>query len=286
MHDFHPIEIITPKRVRLNGLWLGPKKGKTAVIWIHGLGSSLFSKLSAAELIARRGVSVLAFNNRGHDHISRIAHVGERRTRKTHFGGAAHEKFTDCVDDIQGAINFAKRQGAKRIYLVGHSTGCQKSVYWAYKRGRGVRGIFLLAPISDRSAHIHLYGRKKIEKVLKVARTLVRRGKRHTLLPQDMWPTPLDAQRFVSLNAPESSEEIFTYSQPKKNAGILKGVRIPLTVLLAEHDEFSDRSAEKLAEWFRSSLGPKTPVIVIPSVYHGFKGAEKTLANLIVKRLH
>ena len=30
--------------------------------------------------------------------------------------GEAHEVFTDCVDDIQGAVNLAKQKGAKEIY--------------------------------------------------------------------------------------------------------------------------------------------------------------------------
>ena len=157
MTPAHVVEIITPKRFVLNGLWFGPysakatkgtaKKPKRVIVWMHGLGSSVFSKLGIIELLARGDTAVLAFNNRGHDVVSKSA-----RGKKYIIAGAAHEVFTDCVDDIQGAINFVKKQGVRDIYLVGHSTGCQKSIYWAHKKkGKGIKGIILLAPLSDYS---------------------------------------------------------------------------------------------------------------------------------------
>src|SRR5258708_1138155 len=125
----HVIEIVTPKKVHLNGLWFGPKRPKRAVLWVHGLGSSTFSKLSIFDNLIDKSTAVLPFNNRGHDKVSSTSTGRSKRIR----GGAAHEVFTECVDDIEGAINFAKKNGVKEIYLAGHSTGCQKSAYWAVK---------------------------------------------------------------------------------------------------------------------------------------------------------
>src|SRR5262245_33388648 len=133
MHATHATEIVTPKKVLLNGLWFGrcsaeatqdkPTKPKRTIIWIHGLGSSAFSKLGIVEKLVDEDTSVLTFNNRGHDAVTRIGTT----TGKKKTAGAAFEKFEECADDIQGAINFAKKAGAKQIYLAGHSTGCQKS---------------------------------------------------------------------------------------------------------------------------------------------------------------
>src|SRR3989344_5371271 len=132
----HVVEIVTPKNVLLNGLWLGPKKPKRAIVWVHGLGSSMFSKLALAERLVDSQTAVIVFNNRGHDKVATISTASKRRIR----GGAAHEIFTDCADDIQGAINYAKKAGAKSVYLAGHSTGCPKSVYWGAKKRNGVKG--------------------------------------------------------------------------------------------------------------------------------------------------
>ena len=49
MQACHVVEIVTPKKVLLNGLWFGVKKPRQAIIWVHGLGSSVFSKLDIVQ---------------------------------------------------------------------------------------------------------------------------------------------------------------------------------------------------------------------------------------------
>ncbi|MCR4281355.1 MAG: alpha/beta fold hydrolase [Candidatus Kaiserbacteria bacterium] len=275
------VEIITPKKVLLNGLWFGPAKPKRAIIWVHGLGSSAFSKLDIVQKLADKNTAVMIFNNRGHDKISRIARAGEKRIGKTVLGGSAHEVFTDCADDIQGAINFVKRAGVKNIWLVGHSTGCQKSIYWASRKGRGVKGIVLLAPISDYSAEMYLKGKRKITLAVKAARALVAKGKKHELLPSDLWTDYFDAQRFLSLYTPESREEMFTYAQPKKIPRLLQSVKLPILAVFAGQDEFADRPAIDIAEWFERNTEANLETLVVPSAPHSFHGKETQVSTAI-----
>ncbi len=271
------VEILTPKRYVLNGLWLGPKKSKRVFIWVHGLGSSMFSKLAIAEKLVDRDSAVLMFNNRGHDKVASI-----KRTDGTYLkAGAAHEVFTESVDDIQGAVNFAKRNGAKDVYLIGHSTGCQKSVYWAYKtKGKGVKGIILLAPVSDYEAERKLQGVAKIARATKVVRALITRGKKHELLPPGLWHEDLDAQRFLSLYTPDSIEEIFSYGQFTKVPRILRSVRIPLLAFWAENDEFGLSIGRKVSDWFNLHM-ENGDFLIVPKVKHSFSGAEKEIAETV-----
>jgi len=248
----------------------------------------MFSKHSIIEKLIDTKSAVLVFNNRGHDKVVHVPHASGSFTKAIR-GGAAHERFVDSADDIQGAINFARRQGSTEIYLIGHSTGCQKSVYWASKRGRGVKGIVLLAPISDYSAIRKEYSKAKIARALKTARALVRKGKPHELLPSSVWGWPwiADAQRFISLYTGEGAEEIFLYWSPTKRPSTLRSVRIPILAILADQDEFEARSAKKLQEWFGAHL-TKGEVVIAPKVKHSFKGAERMLAKTIhqwVKKL-
>ncbi|HEY4514065.1 MAG TPA: alpha/beta fold hydrolase [Candidatus Paceibacterota bacterium] len=283
MTNCHAFEIITPKKVRLSGLWFGPRKSKKVVVWVHGLGSSLFSKLGIIEHLARKDIAVLTFNNRGHDIVSRIADTGETKISKPRLGGSAHEVFEESADDIEGALRFARRAGAKKIYLAGHSTGCQKAIYWASKKngGRAAKGIILLAPMSDYSGAIHLEGKRKIARAAAAARALLRRGKKHDLLPAKLWDRPLDAQRFFSLYSGEGAEEIFTYSQPRVNPRALKSVRRPLLIILAAKDEYADRSARKIADWFEKNLKNNSVVQIIKETTHSFRGSEKSISNAI-----
>lgn len=284
----HAVEIVTAKKAILRGLWFGSysakatkgksKKPRRVIVLVHGLGSSAFSMLHVVEKLVDKRTAVLTFNNRGHDVISRLSRV----KGKSVMAGSAHEKFTECVDDINGALRFARAQKVKEIYLAGHSTGCQKSIYWASKGGRGVKGIILLAPVSDWAAEMKRSGKKKVARAIATARALVRRGRKHQLLPQDMWHTAIDAQRILSLCTPESTEEIFPYSLPKKKPVTLQRVRAPLLVLWAGKDEFADQSAEKIARWFKGHIRAKKFFVkIIPNVNHGFKGGEKNAARAI-----
>lgn len=218
------------------------------------------------------------FNNRGHDQVAKIyTSKGARLS-----GGSSHEKFTDSVDDIDGAIAFVKQNGGKRVFLVGHSTGCQKSAYWARKRGKGIEGIILLAPISDYAATVMLDGRDKIARAMRYAKALIKKGRRHELLPERIWSPSLlaDAQRFVSLYSGTGPEEIFTYWEPKRRTSPLSKVKLPILVVLAEKDQYADRTAENLYEWFLEHIY-EGEVHIVPGADHGFKGEEHEVAKLI-----
>lgn len=284
MRPCHAVEITTPKKFVLNGLWFGPKRPKRAIVFVHGLGGSVFSMGDTIAALADTTTAVLAFNNRGHDVVSGLKKAGpfKRVWNQRRYAGSAHEVFTDCIDDIQGAVNFARRTGVRSIYLAGHSTGCQKSVYWAHKKGSGVKGVILLAPVSDYAGALHRHGKKKLERIASIARRMVREGKAHELLPRSLWPEePDDAQRFLSLYTPESVEEIFPYVQEKRVPRLLRAVRIPTLVVWAGKDEYAERPAEEVVAWFGKHLRGKHRVVIIPRVPHRFTGGEKALAGAI-----
>ncbi|MEN9561054.1 MAG: hypothetical protein RIQ56_327 [Candidatus Parcubacteria bacterium] len=284
MRPAHIVEIATPKKYILNGIWLGPAKAARVFIWVHGLGSSAFSKHAIAEKLIDTQTAVLLFNNRGHDAVARVSRILKNGKSKSELAGAAHEKFTDCVDDIQGAIDFAKANGARDIYLIGHSTGCQKSVYYAsFHSDTKLKGIVLLAPVSDYAGMLKRHGKKKLDKLVSLARSLVRKGGENEYIPRSLWGEELDdAQRFLSLYTPESKEEIFCYAQKGKRPKTLEKVNIPILLLWAEHEEFSDRPAGEILAWFDAHIRVNHEMHVIPGVTHGFKEGEAAVSQRIL----
>jgi len=278
MRACYHIVIETPKGLSLNGLWFGPQKPKKVIVWVHGLGSSAFSKLGIVDELVDASTAVITFNNRGAGKVSSTSSGRNKRMR----GGAAHEKFTECVDDIEGAVRYAKQRKVKDVFLAGHSTGCQKSVHWATKKN-GVKGIVLLAPVSDYAATVMLDGKRKIDRALAYAMKLVQKKRGHELLPESIWQWSLlaDAQRFLSMYAGKGAEEIFLYWDPKRDPKALRSVKVPLLVLLAEKDEYADRPAAEMADWFRAHVRISKNVHVIPQVEHGFIGGEKQVASII-----
>lgn len=282
MRACHHIDIVTPKKYHLNGLWFGPKKARKVIIFIHGLTGSAFSMSRVVDAVIDASTALITFNNRGFEQVGEIKreHRGKSEWVRA---GAGHEVFTECLDDIQGAVNFAKKTGVKAIYLAGHSTGCQKAFYWASKtRDKRVRGIILFGPLSDYASAATEDRRGKLKKSIAYARRLVHAGKPHELMPANLGPWFVcDAQRFLSLYTPDSVEEMFTYAQLKKNPRILKGVRTPTLVLLAGADEHADRPTKKIAMWFEKHMKMQHKIAIVPRVKHSFRGAEKSVAGII-----
>lgn len=274
----HVVEFETPAKVRLNGLWFGTKKPKRVIVWVHGLGSSAFSRRDIVAHLAQGGTAVLTFNNRGHDLVARVS-----KGKKSMLAGTAHEVFAESVDDIGGAVAFAHAQGAHEVFLAGHSTGCQKAVLYATKKkGRGISGIILLAPLAD---YVTLSETEKqlYSRALKKAQALIAAGKPHELLPENLWTQPFDAQRFVSLFTPDSLEQsLFPYFDEARSVRLFASVKLPMLVLLAGADEYADRPVAQIAAWFaRAQRSARFDMCILSDVGHSFTGAEASVADSI-----
>ncbi len=281
------VQFGTPKGLLLNGFWFGPVRPKTVYILIHGLTSNAFANHPLVLPLVDTQTSVLTFSNRGSEKITRFKKRDLRK--KKGYGsitiGEAHEVFTDCVDDIAGAVAFAKKQGSERIILIGHSTGCQKSIYYLSKRNiqKNIQGVVLLAPMSDYAGAKKSMGTPMLQKAVEYAHNLIACGKPHELIPLTIWPLMHDAQRFISLYTPESSEEIFCYADPHKRPSTLQKVTIPQLILLAGNDEFRDRPVVHIAKWFEKRLRRKNRTIhVIKNAPHNFFKYEKKVVEAVL----
>jgi alpha-beta hydrolase superfamily lysophospholipase len=285
--DCKVLTIQTPKKIQLSGLWFGPEKPKKAIIFVHGLGSSAFQTLIVP--IVDQDTAVITFSNRGHDGLADFRKTANNKKGYTKVsGGVAHEVFADCVDDLQGVVNVLKEHGVNDIYLCGHSTGCQKSVYYLSRPNKQslVKGVILLCPVSDYAEVKKTNKPEQLKKAQDYALKLVNEGKEHELLPKDIWPDVIDAQRFVSLYTPDSIEEIFTYSQPDKKPSTLQKVKIPTLLVFAEKDEYRDRPTKKMVEWFIKNMKTTNlSTAIVKNATHNFHMHEDEVNNYIKKWL-
>ena len=279
------VEFLTPENVFLTGLQLGNPRSETCYIFIHGLGGNVFSNRGLADLLMDETSSVFPFSNRGHDLISRIKKIDKRKKKGTvsFIGGAAHEVFSECVDDIEGAVQFAKSQGAKHVILVGHSTGSQKAIYYLSKKDnqRKIHSVILLSALSDFAVTMSHTTVEDYKSLLKISEALVMQGSEHTLLPASIWPALADAQRFLSLTTPTSEEEIFSYYDPDKKS-IFSNITLPLLVVFGDDDEYRDRPVKQIVEWFDTHQNSSDySSEIVSDGTHGFDGIEKEVARII-----
>lgn len=280
------LTVTTPNRILLSGLWFGGEKPQRALVFIHGLSSNVFAHLELLTSLASEETAVIYFNNRGSGKVNGVKKIDKRKKKgySRIMAGEAHEVFTDCVDDLQGVVNLVKSKGVKEVYLVGHSTGSQKSVYFLSQKGKQklVKGVILLSPMSDYAGALKTDGPEALAKAEKVAREDVEEGREHELLPKEVWPFLHDAQRFLSLYTPDSKEEIFSYCQPKRTPTALRKIKVPMLVVLAGEDEFRDRPIKKIADWFsKNSKARDSKIVVINKAPHNFKDHEKEVVKLV-----
>ncbi len=282
---FELIKFSTAKKIELFGFYLGKKNPETIYIFIHGLGSSVLRKADLYQHLVGKNSSVLAFNNCGSDIIARFNQIKGRRSEdyKSKTIGSAHEKFVDSFDDISGAVLWAKKLKPKKIILVGHSTGCQKSIYYLSKNyDKKVKGVALLSPISDLAGVLNMVSLKQFKKAKSFAQKRIKEKREKELLPLSIWPSYIDAQRFLSLYSKNSTEEIFSYSQKNKQPRILRKVKVPIYVLLGSDDKFLDRPPEQIINWFFKKIKKvKFKAEIVFQADHGFRGFEKNVCKII-----
>ncbi len=286
MNLCRPLTFETPDGYLLNGLWFGGDSPKRVYIFLHGLNSSTFALTDLLPPLTDEGTAALYFSNRGSGFISKIKKrdTSSAKGYTSEVIGCSHEVFTDCIDDIKGAVDYAKAAGATEIFLVGHSTGCQKSFYYASdeQRAKNLSGVVVLCPLSD---YAYALSNDDVdpEPALKVARQMVTEGNEHKLLPEEIWPYELvDAQRFISLYTPDSAEEIFSYWDPDAKSETYKSVTLPVLAVFAAKDEYGDRPATELADWFRkNSASQNFDSLVVEGAIHNLFGHEETVSNKI-----
>ena len=270
--------LTTRDGVRLDGVIAEPPRSRrTALIWVHGLGSVFSSGQPMVRALAARanraGIGYFKFNTRGHDVVA---------GRGRRLAGAAFERFTDCLVDVRAVVDFARGRGYRRIVLAGHSTGANKVLYYAARaRDRRVAGLALLGPVSDIAGEAARIGARELARRVAIAQRLARRD------PRMLVPSPWGfwgARRYVSLYRPGEAEDVFPYYRPGARWTALRAVRVPVAVMIGGADEYLDRPAEARVEAFRANATAARSFAshVVPRALHGFQGHEDTLARALV----
>lgn len=260
--------------------------GKKAVLWVHGLTSSFYSNTvllrDVADRAVREGYAFGSFNTRGHDMITGIKKMDVKEEKGYTYvtAGAGYEVFEDCRFDIEGQIDFFVNKGYEKIYLLGHSTGANKVCFYAgNKPNTHLTGAILISPMSDRLNPGE--DKNQIEENLKKCQVLVENGREDALVT-GMSFFPMTAKRYISLIAPHSLEDQFGYGDVPPFLPYYEQIQLPLYVLFAGNDEYSDRSMEDIQKIFDSK--EKTQHYsseIVPNVLHNFAGNEKEITNRI-----
>lgn len=290
------IEFQTKDGLTLPGLLYRKKKDKAAAIYLHGNGSSSVfydaaKNQTLALALAKKNISILYFNNRGAHLIKELnAKRGKEEERKRF--GMAYEKIKDCIVDIEGAVSFLKKQGYRRFYLVGVSTGANKiCVYNFYKPKNSIEKYILLSGGDDTGIYYHMLGKSKFWKLLAQAKRRIK-ARRGEEIVKEMLPDIFSYIGFFDTANPDGDYNVFPFYEVLRKVKLstkplfkhFKSIRKPALVVYGGRDEYAWGNVPKVVEILKS-YQPKLDYRIIKRADHGFKNHEIELARTIASWL-
>ncbi len=143
------------------------------VIFIHGMCQTIIDNYFVTvwgNILVENNIGFLYEHNRGHSIENDILMKDGSYARY----GCMYEIFEDCILDIDLAIDKAEKLGYKRFILMGHSYGCNKLIYYYYKKHPNILGL-VLASAPD-MVGLQLYRQKDYKELIKEAKVNIDNG--------------------------------------------------------------------------------------------------------------
>ena len=260
--------------------FLMPARGKDVVLFVHGMGGNFYKDgfLKGARELIKKNIAFFSFNNRGAEIVKDFRDLnGEHHTL-----GTAFEDFEDAVKDIKATISYLSEFGYENFHLLGHSTGCQKILFYQYiTQDRRVKSLIHVSPAEDYEIWKNELG-KNFERIVRIAKEMVKRGEGERIIiplyeiTGQLW----SAQRFLSFADRENMEaKMFNY----ENLDIFSKVQIPTLIFLGKEDP----DFLKDLKWYKERLersyrGNKIKVEIMDGD-HSFHGYEDILFQKVAR---
>jgi len=273
----------------LYGMIREPRRhGKSAILHIHGLHGNFYGSNSIAEIAKeanKKGIAFMSIQTRGSYIVEGFSYKNKRQEL---LAGGALEKFEDSIYDIDGGINALIHMGYKQIFLEGHSTGCQKVLYYLdsgkyQSHKRNITGIALLGPVDDYNYDRLHYGNSEFRKMTKLAEK--RRGKElfMPIGPNATSNSIIGVKRFLSTVLEKNPEaEILNYRGDLK---YIKSVRVPMLAVFGSNDEYMvDTKPRRAIELLKEKYsGKRIETYIVKGAGHTFRGKRIELARTVVR---
>ena len=277
------VEFRTADGLLLNGFLAKARgKRKCGVLFLHGLGGNFYRsrmiKRMALEL-PKAGMDFLSIEQRGSYGGMMVARKKGKRSSSILAGGW-FERFRDSAYDIEGGIRRLRKEGAGKVFVIGHSTGCQKAAYYQSLGKKGMDGVVLVAPADDYNS-----ARKegaRFESSYGYARKTYRKSPL-SLLPYGKGMMIESVSRFMSRVGENQVEgRIFNYE--RKDMSEFRRIRIPVLALFGSDDQYLTMPAERHLEILRDNYrGRSFASEVMAGADHSFHGKEMELAKEIIR---
>ncbi len=278
------IDIKTSDGLYLKGLLSEPKeKTSKIIVHIHGMSGDFYTNSYYPFMhdgYPKKGFSFMAGENRGTHSVTQF------RKNDSYLNiGNTYEVFEECVNDIQGWIDYAVSLGYEEIWLQSHSLGPSKVAYYMNKKKpKNIRGLIWLSP-SDIIGLVHYSEGNKDHKIMyPEAKRLVKSGKPKQLLSHKLWGEYiLSAETYLNFFENDANTAIFNYGKPELGWDVVNKINIPVISITGTKDDgiipvMDAYEAMKLLEKELKN-SPKVKTVVYKNCEHSFDGFGKEIVR-------
>lgn len=279
--------------VKLKGMiYHSNQNNKEILISIHGMATNCLKHRDEviSKEINEENIDMLVFNNRGHDlvnYINKKALEGE----KDILAGTAYEDISESYYDILGAIKYCLNKGYEKIYLMGHSLGSTKTVYFYQKllkeheenTLKHIKGIILLSLI-DIPMALKVYLREDFPAIVTYAKNMKKEGMQNELMPEKSFIHPISVKTFLRYSIENEDIDFAKYSDTNYEFEEINNIKVPLFMRWGNDREMILQKAEDLCKNLKMKIkNPKLDIGFIDGASHNYFGKEKILAEQIKK---
>lgn len=277
--------------VKLKGMiYHSNKESKDILISIHGMATNCLKQRDEviSKEINQENIDMLVFNNRGHDLVNYINKITPEG-RKDILGGTAYEEISECYYDILGAIKYCLSKGYEKIYLMGHSLGSTKTVYFYQKLLKenekevleSIKGIILLSLIDIPKA-LQVYLREDFPVMVTYAKNIKKEGMQNQLMPEKSFIHPISVNTFLRYSIENKDIDFAKYSDISYDFKEINNIKVPLFMRWGNNNEMILQKAEDLCNNLKKKIkNNNLDIGFIDGASHNYSGKEKILAKQV-----
>lgn len=268
----------TSDGLRLPMVHFESNKKDICVICIHGMCGTIIDNYFATvwgKLLAKNNIGFIYEHNRGHSIENDIVMKDGSFKRC----GCMYEIFEDCIYDIDLAIQTSKEKGYKRIILLGHSLGCNKVIYYYYKKHPNILGM-ILASAPDMIGS-HLLIEPDYEELLKEAKENIEKNQPtkllHKMIEDYMY---MSSQTYYNWFHKNSNLNNLPIISNTKNWKQLETIDVPILTFSGSKDEDYYLHLDLLKE--KATNCKNFEYQIIENTGHTYQEKELETGNLIL----
>lgn len=273
------LSIRTEDNINLKGFLFTSKiKTKKCVLFIPGLEGN-YIECDFIDLLAE------VFTNNNYDFLcSHIRSSMQMFNSQPRLGekypiltGAAFEKFTDCTLDINAWMDELVSLGYSEIYVVSHSYGSNKMIYYlnrVHKYDNYLKKIVLISPIDcvGRNRKRHNY-----TELINTAQKNIREENGKQLMFCGFFYQTYE--NFIDFMTNPSVDNFPIFSLGSKNFNEFNNIKIPKILVYGEQEH-------KYVEIINDLIDRKiinSSLYVVKGANHNYIGSEKELSKDVFK---